>query len=76
MTRRISLLLNASSKWEVGDEEACHYLYLKYAPEKMSVTPVICLSSLIPFQAAHGGGKIILKGLYSGLAGNLAGVLP
>ncbi|KAF8025004.1 hypothetical protein BT93_F1993 [Corymbia citriodora subsp. variegata] len=26
-------------------------------------------------QAAHGGGKIILKGLYSGLAGNLAGVL-
>jgi hypothetical protein len=27
-------------------------------------------------QAAHGGGKIILKGLYSGLAGNLAGVLP
>ncbi|XP_059642354.1 S-adenosylmethionine carrier 1, chloroplastic/mitochondrial isoform X1 [Cornus florida] len=27
-------------------------------------------------QAAHGGGKIVLKGLYSGLAGNLAGVLP
>ncbi|CAA0815298.1 S-adenosylmethionine carrier 1-chloroplastic/mitochondrial [Striga hermonthica] len=27
-------------------------------------------------QAARGGGKIILKGLYSGLAGNLAGVLP
>uniref|UniRef100_A0A5B7BLK2 S-adenosylmethionine carrier 1 n=1 Tax=Davidia involucrata TaxID=16924 RepID=A0A5B7BLK2_DAVIN len=27
-------------------------------------------------QAVHGGGKIILKGLYSGLAGNLAGVLP
>lgn len=27
-------------------------------------------------QAAQGGGKIILKGLYSGLAGNLAGVLP
>ncbi|KDP35277.1 hypothetical protein JCGZ_09436 [Jatropha curcas] len=27
-------------------------------------------------QAAHGGGKIILKGLYSGLAGNIAGVLP
>ncbi|KAK6940062.1 Mitochondrial substrate/solute carrier, partial [Dillenia turbinata] len=26
--------------------------------------------------AAHGGGKIILKGLYSGLAGNLVGVLP
>ncbi|XP_059453671.1 S-adenosylmethionine carrier 1, chloroplastic/mitochondrial-like isoform X2 [Corylus avellana] len=26
--------------------------------------------------AAHGGGKIILKGLYSGLAGNIAGVLP
>ncbi|KAH7860449.1 hypothetical protein Vadar_013542 [Vaccinium darrowii] len=27
-------------------------------------------------QAAHGGGKIIWKGLYSGLAGNIAGVLP
>ncbi|KAK9748726.1 hypothetical protein RND81_02G076000 [Saponaria officinalis] len=27
-------------------------------------------------QAAHGGGKIVLKGLYSGLSGNLAGVLP
>ncbi|KAG6775484.1 hypothetical protein POTOM_018940 [Populus tomentosa] len=28
------------------------------------------------FFAARGGGKIMLKGLYSGLAGNLAGVLP
>ncbi|CAO2830568.1 unnamed protein product [Amaranthus hypochondriacus] len=27
-------------------------------------------------QAAHGGGQIVLKGLYSGLAGNIAGVLP
>ncbi|XP_034226626.1 S-adenosylmethionine carrier 1, chloroplastic/mitochondrial-like isoform X3 [Prunus dulcis] len=27
-------------------------------------------------QVAHAGGKIVLKGLYSGLAGNLAGVLP
>ncbi|XP_015886856.3 S-adenosylmethionine carrier 1, chloroplastic/mitochondrial isoform X1 [Ziziphus jujuba] len=27
-------------------------------------------------QAVHGGGKIVLKGLYSGLAGNIAGVLP
>ncbi|XP_031117031.1 S-adenosylmethionine carrier 1, chloroplastic/mitochondrial [Ipomoea triloba] len=27
-------------------------------------------------QAAQGGGRIALKGLYSGLAGNLAGVLP
>ncbi|KAK4789867.1 hypothetical protein SAY86_017171 [Trapa natans] len=26
--------------------------------------------------AAHGGGKIILRGLYSGLGGNLVGVLP
>ncbi|KAH0915820.1 hypothetical protein HID58_030266 [Brassica napus] len=26
--------------------------------------------------AARGGGKIVLKGLYSGLAGNIAGVLP
>lgn len=27
-------------------------------------------------QAAHGGSKIYWRGLYSGLAGNLAGVLP
>ncbi|CAA7403023.1 unnamed protein product [Spirodela intermedia] len=27
-------------------------------------------------QAVRGGGKIVWKGLYSGLAGNLAGVLP
>ncbi|KAI7733901.1 hypothetical protein M8C21_031928 [Ambrosia artemisiifolia] len=27
-------------------------------------------------QAVRGGGKIVLKGLYSGLLGNLAGVLP
>ncbi|KAL8142916.1 LOW QUALITY PROTEIN: hypothetical protein V2J09_015948 [Rumex salicifolius] len=27
-------------------------------------------------QAARGGGQIVLKGLYSGLAGNLVGVLP
>ncbi|KAF2610499.1 hypothetical protein F2Q70_00012850 [Brassica cretica] len=27
-------------------------------------------------QATRGGGKIVLKGLYSGLAGNIAGVLP
>ncbi|KAG9150065.1 hypothetical protein Leryth_021555 [Lithospermum erythrorhizon] len=27
-------------------------------------------------QAAHGGGKLVLRNLYSGLAGNLFGVLP
>ncbi|XP_050206839.1 S-adenosylmethionine carrier 1, chloroplastic/mitochondrial [Mercurialis annua] len=27
-------------------------------------------------QAVRGGGKIVLKGLYSGLGGNIAGVLP
>ncbi|KAE8646664.1 S-adenosylmethionine carrier 1, chloroplastic/mitochondrial [Cucumis sativus] len=27
-------------------------------------------------QAVHGGGKVALKGLYSGLAGNLVGMLP
>ncbi|XP_057794668.1 S-adenosylmethionine carrier 1, chloroplastic/mitochondrial-like [Salvia miltiorrhiza] len=27
-------------------------------------------------QAVRGGGEIVLKGLYSGLAGNLAGVIP
>lgn len=27
-------------------------------------------------QAVRGGGEIVLKGLYSGLAGNIAGVLP
>ncbi|CAL9001193.1 unnamed protein product [Prunus brigantina] len=32
--------------------------------------------SCLLIMAARGGGKIVLKGLYSGLAGNLAGVLP
>lgn len=27
-------------------------------------------------KVAHGRGKIMVKGLYSGLGGNLAGVLP
>ncbi|XP_023551589.1 S-adenosylmethionine carrier 1, chloroplastic/mitochondrial-like [Cucurbita pepo subsp. pepo] len=27
-------------------------------------------------QAVHGGGKVVLKGLYSGLAANLVGMLP
>jgi len=27
-------------------------------------------------QAVRGGGQIVLKGLYAGLGGNIAGVLP
>lgn len=53
-----------------------HELYLANSSEKVSYVSFICLSSLVPIQAARGGGQIILKGLYSGLAGNLAGVLP
>jgi hypothetical protein len=37
--------------------------------------PVKTFSKIV-FQAAHGGAKIHWKGLYSGLSGNLAGVLP
>ncbi|XP_047322013.1 S-adenosylmethionine carrier 1, chloroplastic/mitochondrial-like [Impatiens glandulifera] len=48
-----------------------------------SVAGVMVETALYPIdtiktrlQAARGGGKIIFKGLYAGLAGNLAGVLP
>ncbi|EXB24795.1 hypothetical protein L484_005174 [Morus notabilis] len=51
---------------------------LNTSPSSLLITTV--LDPLLPWPcklfAAHGGGKIVLKGLYSGLAGNLAGVLP
>ncbi|TYH18365.1 hypothetical protein ES288_A05G264900v1 [Gossypium darwinii] len=38
---------------------------------------VVVEAALYPIDtAARGGGKVVLKGLYSGLGGNLAGVLP
>lgn len=42
----------------------------------MFLTLAFLLYILELLQAAHGGGKIVFKGLYSGLAGNIAGVLP
>ncbi|XP_059642356.1 S-adenosylmethionine carrier 1, chloroplastic/mitochondrial isoform X2 [Cornus florida] len=59
----------------IGKQETCiwnqkSFLHLS-AQEKKSH-----LISYVFYLAAHGGGKIVLKGLYSGLAGNLAGVLP
>ncbi|MBA0864036.1 hypothetical protein Goshw_028969 [Gossypium schwendimanii] len=38
--------------------------------------PIDTIKTRLQAGAARGGGKIVLKGLYSGLAGNLAGVLP
>ncbi|CAL5414812.1 unnamed protein product [Camellia sinensis] len=38
--------------------------------------PIDTIKTRLQAAAVRGGGKIILKGLYSGLAGNLAGVLP
>lgn len=43
---------------------------------------IVFLEQLLNFstggslQAVRGGGQIVLKGLYAGLGGNLAGVLP
>ncbi|KAJ4715517.1 S-adenosylmethionine carrier 1, chloroplastic/mitochondrial [Melia azedarach] len=41
---------------------------------EMALYPIDTIKTRL--QAARGGGKIDFKGLYSGLAGNLAGVLP
>ncbi|XP_068648079.1 S-adenosylmethionine carrier 1, chloroplastic/mitochondrial-like [Aristolochia californica] len=41
---------------------------------EMALYPIDTIKTRL--QAARGGGKILLNGLYSGLGGNLAGVLP
>eukprot|EP00262_Sarcandra_glabra_P000469 TRINITY_DN10552_c0_g1_i1.p1 TRINITY_DN10552_c0_g1~~TRINITY_DN10552_c0_g1_i1.p1 ORF type:complete len:358 (-),score=58.25 TRINITY_DN10552_c0_g1_i1:152-1111(-) len=68
----------------VGDEKPFDFLSTFYEGVIAGgAAGVVVETALYPIdtiktrlQAVHGGGKIILKGLYSGLAGNLAGVLP
>ncbi|XP_021284626.1 S-adenosylmethionine carrier 1, chloroplastic/mitochondrial-like [Herrania umbratica] len=68
----------------VGDENPFDFFRVFYESVIAGATAgVVVEAALYPIdtiktrlQAAHGGGKVILKGLYSGLGGNLAGVLP
>ncbi|EOY16844.1 hypothetical protein QUC31_001227 [Theobroma cacao] len=73
-----------SASVHVGDENPFHFFRVFYESVIAGATAgVVVEAALYPIdtiktrlQAARGGGKEILKGLYSGLGGNLAGVLP
>ncbi|KAL8255352.1 hypothetical protein R6Q59_033573 [Mikania micrantha] len=68
----------------VGDEKPIDFLRTVYEGFIAGGTAgVVVETALYPIdtiktrlQAVRGGGKIVLHGLYSGLAGNLVGVLP
>ncbi|XP_010542981.1 PREDICTED: probable S-adenosylmethionine carrier 2, chloroplastic isoform X2 [Tarenaya hassleriana] len=76
--------INAFSAISVKQDDPSRFLSLFYESVIAGGTAgVIVEAALYPIdtiktrlQAAHDGGKIILKGLYSGLGGNLVGVLP
>lgn len=73
-----------SASGTIKERKPLHFLQSLYdGAIAGAVAGVVVETALYPIdtiktrlQAAHGGGKIILKGLYSGLSGNLAGVLP
>ncbi|CAN6932401.1 unnamed protein product [Brassica oleracea] len=67
------------------DDDPCHFLRLLYGTCLVAggLAGLVVEAALYPIdtiktrvQVARDGGKIIWKGLYSGLGGNLAGVLP
>ncbi|KAG2251146.1 hypothetical protein Bca52824_081282 [Brassica carinata] len=66
------------------DDDPCHFLRLLYeCLVAGGLAGLVVEAALYPIdtiktrvQVARDGGKIIWKGLYSGLGGNLAGVLP
>ncbi|KAD2393231.1 hypothetical protein E3N88_40208 [Mikania micrantha] len=67
----------------IGDEKPIDFLRTVYTGFIAGGTAGVVETALYPIdtiktrlQAVRGGGKIVLQGLYSGLAGNLVGVLP
>ncbi|BAT73319.1 S-adenosylmethionine carrier 1, chloroplastic/mitochondrial isoform X1 [Vigna umbellata] len=78
------LLKNSFASVSMGDEKPFDFLRTLFEGVIAGGTAgVVVETALYPIdtiktrlQAARGGEKLILKGLYSGLAGNLAGVLP
>ncbi|XP_027365009.1 S-adenosylmethionine carrier 1, chloroplastic/mitochondrial isoform X4 [Abrus precatorius] len=79
-----SLLSNSFASVSMGEERPFDFLRTLFEGVIAGGTAgVVVETALYPIdtiktrlQAARGGEKLILKGLYSGLAGNLAGVLP
>ncbi|OMO98714.1 Mitochondrial substrate/solute carrier [Corchorus olitorius] len=67
-----------------GEEKPFDFLRVFYESVIAGATAgVVVEAALYPIdtiktrlQAVRGGGKVVLKGLYSGLGGNLVGVLP
>ncbi|KAJ1398596.1 X8 domain [Sesbania bispinosa] len=78
------LLRNSFASVSMGEEKPFDFLRTLFEGVIAGGTAgVVVETALYPIdtiktrlQAARGGEKLILKGLYSGLAGNLAGVLP
>lgn len=78
------LLKNSFASVSMGDEKPFDFLRILFEGVIAGGTAgVVVETALYPIdtiktrlQAARGGEKLILKGLYSGLAGNLVGVLP
>ncbi|XP_043696647.1 S-adenosylmethionine carrier 1, chloroplastic/mitochondrial-like [Telopea speciosissima] len=87
MDKRHSSLLESQKHFatvSIGEEKPFDFLRVLFEGVIAGGTAgVVVETALYPIdtiktrlQAARGGRKILLKGLYSGLAGNLAGVLP
>nr|BAD94214.1 allinase like protein [Arabidopsis thaliana] len=76
--------INSCAAICVKQDDPCHFLRVLY--ESLitgGLAGVVVEAALYPIdtiktriQVARDGGKIIWKGLYSGLGGNLVGVLP
>ncbi|XP_050938756.1 S-adenosylmethionine carrier 1, chloroplastic/mitochondrial-like isoform X2 [Cucumis melo] len=77
-------VIKLSAALNVGDNEEFDFVRSLYEGAIAgSVASFVIEAALYPIdtiktrlQAVHGGGKIVLKGLYSGLTGNLVGMLP
>ncbi|KAE9610258.1 putative mitochondrial carrier protein [Lupinus albus] len=79
-----SLVRNSFASVSIGEENPFDFLRTLFEGVIAGGTAgVVVETALYPIdtiktrlQAARGGEKLVFKGLYSGLAGNLAGVLP
>ncbi|XP_076928350.1 S-adenosylmethionine carrier 1, chloroplastic/mitochondrial-like [Bidens hawaiensis] len=83
-SQRLQLIPKKSfASVSTGDEKPIDFLRTVFEGFIAGGTAGVVETALYPIdtiktrlQAARGGGKIVFQGLYSGLAGNLVGVLP